>query len=504
MKQHLIHFIWVCIALQLSACGGDGLSNLADGGIDGTGLGVGPISGFGSIFVNDIKYETENTQVIINGQTSNTDQLKLGMYVSVEGAQDTQAKTGAAQRVDYRDTLRGQVNFISLEGQTIRILGQTVRITVDTYRYGFSDLNELKVGDTVRISSPALSTLGNNITANMIERLPNAEETSILTGTIANLDTTTQSFFIAGLQINFADIDSLTLQNGMTVEVQGEAIPRRPFRATQINEIQFNTLPENTTVNMVGNVTRFENFQDFAVQYRNVRLSANLARDVQNVLKLGVRVRISGQTDSQGIVNISEIKVYESNGLSGTPNDLLLRASGNLYAVDLNKNIVSVSGVQARLSPRTTYRDISGTKPNYNARDLRTGDYITIVGQLNQAGEFEVLRLQYEPFVRGLQRQYQGLSTNIDSLNQQLYILGKPILTIASTLYVDLSQLKDFKLPPPGVSIAPPRGNEVSAAEFFQRLEAKSQYLVNVLGDEQNDIVVAKTLILLPFTLESD
>ena len=45
----------------LSACGGGGGGGVgvADGGIRGTGSSVGPVSGFGSVFVNGVKFETD-------------------------------------------------------------------------------------------------------------------------------------------------------------------------------------------------------------------------------------------------------------------------------------------------------------------------------------------------------------------------------------------------------------------------------------------------------------
>src|SRR6056297_1829152 len=46
----------------ISACGGggsDGGLDVADGGIRGTGSSVGPVSGFGSVFVNGVEFSTD-------------------------------------------------------------------------------------------------------------------------------------------------------------------------------------------------------------------------------------------------------------------------------------------------------------------------------------------------------------------------------------------------------------------------------------------------------------
>ena len=45
----------------ISACGGAGGGlDVADGGIRGTGSSVGPVSGFGSVFVNGVEFSTDD------------------------------------------------------------------------------------------------------------------------------------------------------------------------------------------------------------------------------------------------------------------------------------------------------------------------------------------------------------------------------------------------------------------------------------------------------------
>ena len=68
--------------------GGGGL--LAGGGIGGTGISVGEISGFGSVIVNDIDFDTKKAKVYINGNfVGNGDAvvqslLALGMVADVD------------------------------------------------------------------------------------------------------------------------------------------------------------------------------------------------------------------------------------------------------------------------------------------------------------------------------------------------------------------------------------------------------------------------------------
>ena len=74
----------------ISACGGGGSGgglDVADGGIRGTGSSVGPVSGFGSVFVNGVRFDTRD----LNGFVSSDDgidietQLSEGMILRVDG-----------------------------------------------------------------------------------------------------------------------------------------------------------------------------------------------------------------------------------------------------------------------------------------------------------------------------------------------------------------------------------------------------------------------------------
>ena len=73
MKNRLIAVL-TAAALFLAACGGSGSDSEpaptpdpddGTGGITGTGVAVGPITGFGSVIVNGVRYETD-------GQTTYT------------------------------------------------------------------------------------------------------------------------------------------------------------------------------------------------------------------------------------------------------------------------------------------------------------------------------------------------------------------------------------------------------------------------------------------------
>ncbi|MAP31094.1 MAG: hypothetical protein CMG81_00840, partial [Marinobacter sp.] len=115
-----------------SACGGGGGGGIgiADGGIRGTGSSVGPVSGFGSVFVNGVKFETDG-EVISNDGIEREDQLEEGMILRIDGDWRDDG-SGDADTVEYDDTFRGPVSDVqqildadgAVDAVTFTIYGQ--------------------------------------------------------------------------------------------------------------------------------------------------------------------------------------------------------------------------------------------------------------------------------------------------------------------------------------------------------------------------------------------
>ena len=147
----------------LSACGGGNPPDVdaIDEGIRGTGSSIGPISGFGSVFVNGVEFDTGGAEIVSNdgvtcepGQTCNQP-LQKGMILRVEG-QWREDGQGTADRVEYDDTFRGKVSNVSLttneERATFRIYGQQIVATTRTVFQGTS-LKTLADQPFVRVSA---------------------------------------------------------------------------------------------------------------------------------------------------------------------------------------------------------------------------------------------------------------------------------------------------------------------------------------------------------------
>ncbi|MBZ0334642.1 DUF5666 domain-containing protein [Marinobacter sp. AL4B] len=144
----------------LAACGGSGGgTSIADGGIRGTGSSVGPVSGFGSVFVNGVKFETRgivNQRVQSNDDITTEGDLEKGMILRVEGEWSSDG-SGTANALSYDDTFRGPVTDLVLldestgEPGSFRVLGQT--ISYDRRTVLRVDNDQLTEGMEVRVSA---------------------------------------------------------------------------------------------------------------------------------------------------------------------------------------------------------------------------------------------------------------------------------------------------------------------------------------------------------------
>lgn len=149
---------------MVSACS-DGSLEIVSGGDRNAGASVGPVSGFGSVFVNGVEFDTDGLNGAVSGNDGVTTEcgsqrtevfcLREGMILRVEGEWRT-AGRGTADSLEYDDTFRGQAAGIalSLTGERLdfSIYGQALFATTQTVFSG-TTMEALANGDFVRVSA---------------------------------------------------------------------------------------------------------------------------------------------------------------------------------------------------------------------------------------------------------------------------------------------------------------------------------------------------------------
>lgn len=228
-------------ALALLSCGGGG-GSMSAGGIGGTGVSSGPVTGFGSVIVNGVEYNTDAANFTIEGSAAGTgsngqNKLAAGMTVSVthDGSNPPLAKS-----VSYQDNAEGPIDNITIIDSatgagTFTALGLTVTVnnlTVFANTSGLIGSTALGSGDIVEVSGQITAT--NELVATRVEKKTSTCGTTGLQievkGTVSNVSAAgAGSFDIsssqASLHVNANGHLPSTLQNSDYIKVQSSACP---------------------------------------------------------------------------------------------------------------------------------------------------------------------------------------------------------------------------------------------------------------------------------------
>ena len=213
--------LFTSIALTVIACGPGGSSGLA--GIGGSGyVSSGSVTGFGSVFINGVEFETDNASISIDGLLSAETDLGIGDVCALQGSVNADGVMGTATAITCTDELEGYVLDVSalISGVgTMNVMGQTVTITTDTV-FGSdtkASIADLVVNDIVEVHGYPDGT--GNILATRIETKNVAEDIEVK-GIISNLTDTT--FELGSLLVDYSsatEVDS-NLADGLYVEVK--------------------------------------------------------------------------------------------------------------------------------------------------------------------------------------------------------------------------------------------------------------------------------------------
>lgn len=196
------------IALALVGCGG---------GVDSGGTGVtpasyanGPITGFGSVIVNGVRFDdTTATVTDDDGLARSRDDLRLGMTTEVRGSAITVDSAGAnvstARSIAFASDLLGRVDSVDAANNRLVVLGQTVIVAATTV---FDDstvaggLVALAPGDVVEVYA-LLDVATSQYQATRIER-KGAVTQFRLRGVVSQLDTVARTFNIGTERMSYA------------------------------------------------------------------------------------------------------------------------------------------------------------------------------------------------------------------------------------------------------------------------------------------------------------
>ena len=266
----------------------------------------GTITELNSATVNGIRYDTNATNVIVNGQPGNVSDLKLGQVVALEGEVNFSNATGRAAAIGYSASIIGPVENIDATLDRLIVLGQTVLTSADTVFDPSIDPDTfagLLDGATIQISG--LRNADGDMMAMRIE----PDTTSIgvqLIGTVAGLDLANMLFSVDRLTVDYSSATVIDLPMGMPTDgllviIRG-SLANGVLVVNEIAGIMNLTATPGERGHLGGIITRFSSPTDFDLNGFPITTNANTsyASGVVGDLVANAEVTIDGNVSHGG------------------------------------------------------------------------------------------------------------------------------------------------------------------------------------------------------------
>ena len=85
------------------------------------------ITGFGSVYVNGVRYDTSGASVLMDDQAAAESALKVGQYVELKG--HSHGAEHYADVIRYHNVIEGPITSIDVDASSFVAMGQTVLVT---------------------------------------------------------------------------------------------------------------------------------------------------------------------------------------------------------------------------------------------------------------------------------------------------------------------------------------------------------------------------------------
>ncbi len=382
--MHNSKLINLLLVLSLAGCSGGGSNNddsLA--GIGGTGApaesgkATGSITGFGSIFVNGIEFDTSSSSIIIDGNVGSEADLKLGMVVNITGDFDTGSGTGTAMTVEFDDGIQGPVAAITanmdLTEKQLTILGVTISVEKGIVVFGGVSFDTLAVGDLLEISG--FFDADGVLHATRVEKKSGIEVE--LKGTIDSVDSGAMTFVLGSNSVDYSSADVSALPGatplvGQLVEVRGDLIGS-VITATQV-EPEDDFYGENEdSVSVEGLITELNvaGVNTFRISGRLVDVSTAtfVPGNLQSALANNIKVKVQGPLVS-GVIQATRTESRQTT--------LMLKAPVQSVAGEIiTLSIANGQSVAIVVDQQTRFDD-ARSDSTLTLGGISAGDYLEV------------------------------------------------------------------------------------------------------------------------------
>jgi hypothetical protein len=414
---------WMALAaasLWLVGCGGGGGSPTLTGSAGSNqvnGVAVGRVTGFGSVFVNGVEFDTSKAAFNVRGSSASGDgSLSVGMVVRVKGSQDDSGH-GTATEIRYDSEIEGPVSGVTVDAtdatiKHFKIFGQDVDANATTVfkaegggTYTFADLAN---GDNVEVSGDFSGTV---LVASFIEKKAATDTTFEVKGTVSGLNGSKFVLTLKGgstLNVTLASGASLPagLADGAFVELHGtipDATKPQEFLASRVDLEDHDDFDgqgkdehedhadlggiltlDGTTWSIRGTTLKFSS----STKYR----PSTLAAAITDGSAAGLRVHVRGSI-VDGVFNVDKIR---ADGRADGAGDLKLEGFVSSVTSDTTAGATTI---KMSFKPATGTVDVIVDSQTLLMNDEHSGgidlkslqpdvSFIKVRGHLDSTGAF--------------------------------------------------------------------------------------------------------------------
>ncbi len=426
----LARFFAAVIAIALAGCGGGMQAGVGSGGSGAPlSVGVGPVTGFGSVIVNGERYDESSAEVFLDerpdsARAATVAAIRLGMHVEL------QHRNLVISKALVSAELVGPVSSLSTSGFVA--LGQVVRVNADTARptvfEGFESLADLSIGTIVEVHGDR--TGDGEILATRVELRPAGLALVRVAGTASNSNG--RSFSIGNLSVDASSATLVpagaTIANGQRVVAWTDVPYTGGVLSAKVVRVGAPTIATNAAVTLDGVIGAFQGLASFRVSGVTVNagqvnpITGGTVGDLRN----GLQVRVRG-TFSGTVLNATSVEILQAAQAT-------VQLTGPITDFVAADAPFRIRNTLVRATPQTTYQDGS-------ASNLGTGSVVKATGLLT-GGSVQLTTVEFLPVAADTQNVVSGRivgpvsATAADgSRTFRLEALGNEVKTTATTGY---------------------------------------------------------------------
>jgi hypothetical protein len=409
-------------AVLLSGCDSNNQDEYA-GGIEGTGDRVtlasayGTVSGFGSVHVNGVHFDTDTAEIIIADEVASEDELAVGMVVEVTGEIAANGKKGVAKRVRAERVLLGVIESVDEVGRgrkALKILGQKVYINEDATFVG-TNFADLTAGLGVSVSG--FVTDNGLAVATYLEQRDIDIETANLEveGYITSIEPETEFFLLNELRVAFAGAEFVggtesDLAAGKRVRVKGKLdVEQQILTAARVSFVKDHAAGIDHRVSVEGVIRELRagsfRINTTLVELQGARIENGSASDIRE----GAQVVVFGPL-VENKIRAERIRIKPVNST---------RFKGLVENIDRSSRTFQVIDTDFQVTQFTQYKDDSQAKErHFNFSSLRDGEEVEVFA-VSVEGVWQVTRIiRLDQPLMGARDMLRGEISDIDEANR--------------------------------------------------------------------------------------